>query len=318
MKNENSSKDSPFYVEYAGTTKGTKTYGYHVRKDFEKPLKEFLDARFGGLSDNEVMEQLVYDYYFRFAHDRTYYGKTIIALMHEKELAAVNPKIIPMYVANRFPRNSKYDEYIDGEIIHNYKVMQYIAFIDKFEDATDVVKKNIVYTIFNDGFEIDKYDVFDKLKNFNEDSLKEFFVLEIPLNNYLDAEKNGIYCFEDTDNNEDAVEHMHVGLAIVKGNDKYIEVNPFPMIYAWSLEHFEVIPHIVSRVSLKDLHYYCQKFNTMLNMVVRFSEIENLGVDFKISENRREQAKLRDALTKLEKQEQELLEIKRDESTGEK
>ena len=205
-------EDSPFFVKYTGIIKGTKTYGYHVKKDFENHLKQFLDARFGSdASDTEIMEQIVSDYYFRYAHERTYYRKTIVVLIHKSEINSANPTLIPMMVLDRCVKDYKNDILIDEDVIADKgALIECVAVLESFKNVGAELQKNIVSIIFNDGYDVTGYDVFQKLKNFNEDSLEDFFVLEIPLNNYLDAYLNGIYCYENSDVTGGAVESKHV------------------------------------------------------------------------------------------------------------
>lgn len=319
--NEFTFENSPFFVEYTGETKYkkngetkyTKTYGYHVRRDFEKPLKEFFDARFGGLSDGAIMEQIVYDHYFRYAHERNYCGKTIVALIHEKQLASANPDLIPLLVLDRFVKDNENGVLIDDEMINNYEIMEYIGFAELFKDVNADLKKDMVDIIYNDGFAMNGFDVFQDMKDFNENTLKNFFVLEIPLNNFLDAELNGVYCYENDDGG--AVESMHVGVAIVKDNEKHIKANPIPIIYAWSLENdFKIKIHVISRIDLDELHKLAIKYNQTIFTALKFFEIANFGDEYKLKENRQKQAKLQDELELLKQQEKLILENMNDES----
>lgn len=309
--NERDFKDSPFYVEYNGTTNYKKnTIAYHPKQDFNKDLREFFKSRFSGMKDAEILEQIVNDYYFRYAHERRYYGKTIVAIIHKKDFASENPPMIPLLVLDRFPKDNENDVLIDEEMIDNYDIMQFIAWIESYNDISADLEKKIVSLIVSDGFEIQKYDTFKTLKNFNEDSLKDFFVLEIPLNNYLDAELNGVYCFEDNDTDSGAVESLHVGVAIVKDSDKHVDATPMPIVYAWNLENdfsININKIAISKVNLDFLHQLCKKYNPLMFSALKFFEIANFGYETKLKENRHKQAKLKDELEMLKQQEQLLL-----------
>ena len=309
--NERDFKDSPFYVEYNGTTNYKKnTIAYHPKQDFNKDLREFFKSRFSGMKDAEILEQIVNDYYFRYAHERRYYGKTIVAIIHKKDFASENPPMIPLLVLDRFPKDNENDVLIDEDMIDNYDIMQFIAWIESYNDISADLEKKIVSLIVNDGFEIEKYDTFKTLKNFNEDSLKDFFVLEIPLNNYLDAELNGVYCFEDNDTDGGAVESLHVGVAIVKDSDKHVDATPMPIVYAWNLENdfsIDINKIVISKVNLDFLHQLCKKYNPLMFSALKFFEIANFGYEAKLKENRHKQAKLKDELEMLKQQEQLLL-----------
>ena len=301
---------SPFYVEYTGTTKNTKTYGYHVRKDFEKPLKEFFDIRFGSdAKDTEIMEYIIQDFYFRYAHERNSYGKTILAIMHKDEFKSAKPKIIPLTIIDRFPKDNEHGVIIDDEMIDNYNIMQFIAYNTKFSDVDSQIESKIINQIFDDGFQTIKYKTFDKLKELNKDKLKDFFVLEIPLNNYLDSENNGVYCF--IDDNIVIDEMLHIGLAIVKDNDKDVNANPFPIIYFWKLsDSFEIEVLQILKMELRELEIFCEKRNFGMLSVLNFFNISEFGVDYKLKQNRKEQAILDYKLKQLKIQEQELIGIK--------
>ena len=232
MKNKSDFEDSPFYENYGGTSK-TKTYGYHVKKDFVKPLKEFLDTRFGAdASDNEIMEKIVQEYYFRFAHERTYYEKTIVALIHKSELEKENPEIIPMFVSDRFAK-------CDKGVLNNDRqdrqitTFQFCAYTRYYEDIDRDLKDRIIKRIFHDGYNTIKGKVFDKMKYFDEDSLNDFIVLEIALNNYLDASSNGIYAY--LEENDELKENQHVGVVVANTQSEITEIEAFPIVFNWSI-----------------------------------------------------------------------------------
>lgn len=300
-------EDSPFYVKYTGITKGTKTYGYHVKKDFENHLKQFLDARFGSdASDTEIMEQIVSDYYFRYAHERTYYRKTIIALIDKKELESANPTIIPMFVLNRFVKDYKNDVLIDEDVIvEKGGLIECVAIAEPFKNVGAELQKDIVSLIVSDGFDVTGYDVFQRMKDFNQNTLKDFFVLEIPLNNYLDAYLNGVYCFEDV-NSGNAVESMHVGLGMVVDTADNVDASPIPIVYRWNLENdFSIHAEnmVISKISLDTLHELCKRYHQVMFTGLKFFEMYNFNDEVKLQENRQKQAKLQDELDMLKQQE---------------
>ena len=247
--NERYFEDSPFYENYGGTSKKTKTYGYHVKKDFVKPLKEFLDTRFGAdASDNEIMEKIVQEYYFRFAHERTYYEKTIVALIHKSELEKENPEIIPMFVSDRFAK-------CDKGVLNNDRqdrqitTFQFCAYTRYYEDIDRDLKDRIIKRIFHDGYNTIKGKVFDKMKYFDEDSLNDFIVLEIALNNYLDASANGIYAY--LKENGELKENQHVGVVVANTQSEIIEIEAFPIVFNWRL-NFDFSIDILDIVKLSE------------------------------------------------------------------
>lgn len=302
-------EDSPFYVELTGANVRNSGYNFRPNENISNDIEKFLKSRFGDVSKTNMINQIVYDYYFRYAHDRTYYERTIIALIHKKELVSDNPTIIPMFVLNRYHKDMKNEVIIDESIIDNFNLMQYVAYSEPFSDISDELQKDIITTIVSDGFDADRYKVFNALKNFNEDSLKDFFVLEIPLNNYLDVELNGVYCYEDTNNDKRAVESLHVGLCIIVDNDKDVNATPIPLIIVWNLsDNFTISPFEISieKISLDELQTLCQKYNPMMFAVLKFFEIANTGYQDKLSKNRQEQKRLLERLVELQEQEKEL------------
>lgn len=310
--NERDVKNSPFYIEYTGKTKVNgkwiKTYGYHVKEDFNKPLKEFLDERFGAdASDSAIIEQIVYDYYFRYAHYQTYYGKTIVALMHKKQLNSANPRFIPLFVLDRFVRDNE-DNLIDEQEIDKEPINEFIAWNKPFKDIDADLEKKIVSLIVNEGFDIDGYQVFQELKGFDADRLKDFYVLEIPLNNHLDVKRNGVFCFETDDGV--VVENMHVGVAIVKDSTNESQ---FVLVYRWNLnDAFDVDIYncVISKVSLSTFESLCEKYNYVMCVVLNLFKRTDFSVDFKLKENRKNQDELKAQLEDLKQQEQMYLDIK--------
>ena len=316
MKSESNFKNSPFYVEYTGTTNYKKnTIAFHPKQDFNKDLREFFKSRFGAdTKDGEILEQIVSDYYFKYAHSTKSYGRTIIALIPKEHMASDKPMIVPFDIVDRFPKD-RYDTIIDEEIIANFGVMEYVAYIRQFKDADAFIQKMITKTIVSDGFEIEKYGVFDSLKNFNEDSLKDFFVLEIPLNNYLDSKKNGVYCYLD-ENTGDGIESLHVGLAMTNSNAGDMNAIPIPIVYAWSIdEDFDIVIHEISKVNLRELERLCQRYNINMFMHLKLFEISNIDDDFKLDEIRHEKRKLQEQMDRLDEQEQSILESRKNKKT---
>ena len=312
MKFKSNYEKSPFYVEYKGTTNYKKnTIAFHPKKDFNKDLRDFFKSKFGAdAKDGEILEHIVYDYYFRFAHDRSYCGKTIIALIHEKHLALDNPELIPMFVLDRFPKDNEDDNLIDKNLIDNFDLMQYLAWSDKFKNVSDNLQKKIMDALYNDSYEFHGLNVFQDLKVFDKNTLNNFYVLEIPLNNHFDAEINGVYCYEDNDADGGAIESMHVGLAIVKDNDADVNAIPIPILYTWKLEKdFSIKIKTIEKVDVNILNDLCQKYNLMLNSTIKFFEIANSGYEHKLTKNLQKQKKLQEELEVLKHNEQNLRDL---------
>ena len=291
MDNEKRIGKSPFYDEYTGTTKKTKTYGYHVRKDFQKPLKEFLTARFGAdASDNEIMEDIVQYYYFSFAHERTYYPKTLVALIHKDEINKPKPKIIPFFIADGFAENDNGDIAYDNETkeIRNMISMQFNAWIRRFEDADNGLKDSIVKRIFNDGYTLHKDKVFKMLNDadFSQDKFNDFIVLQIPLNNYLDVEQDGVYGFLKEDGF--LKENQHCGLVFANVNSEIVGVDLFPITFNWRLNSdFSIDIIDICKLSQKDLAFLISRYNESLVFVAQPLIAFKTSLEFKLEENER-------------------------------
>lgn len=315
MNDKTTGGKSPFYEKYTGKYKENnkffKTYGYHVRKDFVKPLKEFFDARFGAdASNNEIMEQIVQQYYFSFAHERTYYEKTIVALIHKSELEKENPYIIPLLLSNGFAKN-------DAGVLNNNKqhkritAFQFRAYTRRYKDIGIDLKDRIVKRIFNDGYDTNKAKVFYKLKNFNEDSLNDFIVLEIALNNYLDASANGVYAY--LQENGVLKENQHVGVVIANSRSEITGIEPFPIVFNWRLNlDFSIDILDIVKLSESDLAKSIEDYNyglvTVLNPILNFGyslekrlvEKDKLIEDMELMLNHEKQERLKivDAIEK--------------------
>lgn len=299
-------KDSPFFVEDTGNKSNKITIAYHPTKEFKKTLLDFKKIRCADLTNSDYIDRIVKSYYFKYAHERKSYGKTIVALIYKKQLASDKPTFIPMFVRDRYPKD-KYDVIIDEDIIAGYGVMEYIAPIRKFADADNDTKTRIVKTIFSDAFSFDEYDVFKKLKNFNEDTLKDFFVLEIPLNNYLDTNIGGVYCYHDIITGA-GLESLHVGLAMSNSNVKDNDAIPIPIIYSWKLkEDFSVEVYSIIKSSLRELERQCQKYNVEMFVHLKLFEITNISDDFKLREIKQRKRELQEEMDRLDEQEQLLL-----------
>lgn len=291
MNDKKTNKDSPFFVKYTGTTKKTKTYGYHVRKDFQKPLKEFLDARFGSdASDNEIMEEIVQYYYFSFAHERTYYPKTIVALIHKDSINKPNPTIIPFFVADRFANNDSGGIYYDEETKEMKDIisMQFHAWIRRFEDVGTGLKDAIVKRIFNDGYNLHRDRIFKMLNDaeFSIDKFNDFIVLEIPLNNYLDVKQDGVYGY--LQENGDLKENQHCGLVFANINSEIVGVDLFPITFNWRLNSdFSIDIIELRKLSQSNLSRLIAKYNEDLVFIAQPIILFRTSLEYKLKENER-------------------------------
>lgn len=291
MNDKKTNKDSPFFVKYTGTTKKTKTYGYHVRKDFQKPLKEFLDARFGSdASDNEIMEEIVQYYYFSFAHERTYYPKTIVALIHKDSINKPNPTIIPFFVADRFANNDSGGIYYDEETKEMKDIisMQFHAWIRRFEDVGTGLKDAIVKRIFNDGYTLHRDRIFKMLNDaeFSIDKFNDFIVLEIPLNNYLDVKQDGVYGY--LQENGDLKENQHCGLVFANINSEIVGVDLFPITFNWRLNSdFSIDIIELRKLSQSNLSRLIAKYNEDLVFIAQPIILFRTSLEYKLKENER-------------------------------
>lgn len=275
MNDKTTGEQSPFYIEYTGTTKYKKnTIPFHPKQDFNNDLREFFKIRFGAdISDNKIMEEIVHHYYFSFAHERTYYQRTIIALIHKNEINKENPTIFPMLLSPNFARS-------DNGALSNDKqhkkitTFQFHAYTRWYKDIDIDLKDRIVKRIFNDGYAIDRLNVFDRLKNFDESKLNDFIVLEIALNNYLDTKKNGVYGYLQEDNV--LKENQHVGVVIANTHSEIIGIEPFAIAFNWKL-NFDFSIDVLDMVKLSEsnLARLIDKYNygliAVLSPILNFS-----------------------------------------------
>ena len=135
MKQKNYEK-SPFAKNtYDGVVNQKTTIAYHPTKEFKKILDKFFDNKFGDASDNEIMDQIVKDYFYRYSHEKGFYGKTLIALVSTKDLDEMHERnnldalrIVPIVVLDRYAKNHFYaDDFLDAEIVD--EVNEYGAMI---------------------------------------------------------------------------------------------------------------------------------------------------------------------------------------------
>lgn len=311
MENRSFEK-SPFYVEYGGISKGTKTYGYHVKKEFVKPLKEFIDVRFpAGASDSEIMEQIVADYYFRYALDRNYYEKSITILMPKEDLNKPNPRLFPALVNDRYANCEHGELNIDNEtkkmVSYHFK-----AYTSEFKDADSNIKESILKAFFDDSYYVHKEDVFDAFGEiYNKDSFNNFVVIEISLNNYLDAKKDGVYGYLKED--DTLKENQHCGIAVVNSKSEIVDAEPFVITYNWKLNpDFSIDILDMVKLSDNDLARLIADYNLGLVGVLNQMLNSNYSLEKKLDEKDKLIDELEFVLEQTKKERLEILDVIKD------
>ena len=151
-------------------------------------------------------------------------------------------------ILNRYVKSKYGDDdfiYLDDEMIDDYSMIGALAY-DKAYKNLDPTMKDYVYENYKHSF----YPLDD-----------DAIVLEMALNNHLDANFNGIYCFENTDGTPN--KNLHVGVNIVNLSKDSIDfhVDAFPIIYYWSLDlEFNVKIHSTIKITNDDLEKLIHKY----------------------------------------------------------
>ena len=273
MMKQKKYEKSPFAKKtYDGVVNQKTTIAYHPTKEFKKTLDKFFNNKFSDASNNEVMDQIVKDYFYRYTYEKGFYGKTLIALISTNDLNKMYErnnlnalKIIPIVVLDRYAKNYFFaEDFIDAELVEEFiecGAMIYDKLIKLTEySLQETIKENCTGKL---------YDDFDN-----------YVVLEIALNNNLDANFDGLYGYDNLDGTINDQLHVGVNIANIETHD----VNAFGVLYYWYLDHdFNVKIKDIMLVSNQNLNSllleskYCDEKISYI-----YTKSINIGTDFEI------------------------------------
>lgn len=286
MNDEMNKHKSPF-AKYDDGAKTRKPLTYAPSEDFKRTFLKFIDKRFNSVSS--AIDLMVKDYIFKYAFEsKGYYEKTIVCVLskgeihHALEDDAYEPvdyerfKDFPLPIhkvgiLNRHAKSKFDDEVVDNEMVENYELIAALVH-DKSYGDVDLITKDFVYNNYTHSF----------LHSLEEDAI----VLEIALNNNLDANFNDVYCFENDDGTFD--ENKHVGVNIVNLGATEFHVDAFPIIYYWSLDQdFNVVIQDIFKITNDDLvklvHKYCEDMGDLFTILDKLIEI-GTGYEIRLKE----------------------------------
>lgn len=311
MENKTNNLNSPFAKTYDGS-KHVAPISYAPNDEFKKTLLKFMDNHFGkDLSVSAKMDIIVKDYFFRYAYEtKGYYERTIVCTLSKGNLHyaleddAYEPidyerfKNFPIDinmigVLNRYVK-SKYGDgdfiYLDSEMIDDYSMIGALAYDIRYKDLDQTTKN---YVSNRDGG-FGHYDGFYYDLPYDEDAI----VLELNLNNFLDANFNGIYCFENTDGTPQ--KDLHVGVNIVNLGSTDFHVDAFPIIYYWYLDQdFNVKIKSIFKINKDDLEKLIHKYAfDDIGVVGNLNQLIAIGTGYEI--------RLKEELKKKQELEQKL------------
>ena len=249
MQKGNDYEKSPFSIKkYGGAVSNKNTIAYHPTKEFKKELESFFVDVFGDdISKNDAMDIIVKDYFYRYSYkSKGYYGKTLIALISKRDLDEMYERnneyylrIVPITVVDRYASNPYgigNGDLVNADIVDSFEDFGALIYYTSYSNADFSLQETI------------KNNCAGKLYAPLEDSI----VLEIALNNNLDANVDNIYGFENTGDGS-INPHLHVGVNIA--NIGGYGLNAFGIIYYWYLDHdFNVQIEDIKLVSNHDLN----------------------------------------------------------------
>ena len=298
MENKTNNMNSPFAKTYDGSTHGN-VISYAPNGEFKKTLLKFMDNHFGkDLSVSEKMDIIVKDYFFRYAYEtKGYYERTIVCALSKGNLHyaleddAYEPinyekfknfpiEINEVGVLNRYVK-SKFGDgefiYLDDEMIDDYSMIGALAYDIRYNDLDQTTK---VYVHKSNCGGFGSYDGYYFDVPFDEDAI----ILELNLNNILDANFNGIYCYENTDGTPK--KDWHVGINIVNLSSDSIDfhVDAFPILYYWSLDKdFNVKIECIFKINSDDLEKLINKYAyDDINVIGNLNQLIAIGTGFEI------------------------------------
>ena len=295
--------NSPFAKSYDGA-KHNETISYAPNGEFKKILLKFMDVHFGKeLSNNQRMDIIVKDYFFRYAYEsKGYYERTLICVLSKGNIHngleddAYEPidyerfknfhlMVDDVGVLNRYAKSNFGDKdfiYLDDEMINNYSMIGALAYDKAYKDL-DPTMKNYVYE--------NHKSIYHSLED-------DAIVLELNLNNLLDANFNGIYCYENTDGTPK--KDWHVGINIVNLSSTDFHVDAFPILYYWSLDKdFNVKIERIFKINSDDLENLINKYAyDDIGVIGNLNQLIAIGTGYEI--------RLKDELKHKQELEQQL------------
>lgn len=194
-------------------------------------------------------------------------------------------------VLDRYAKTKYSDAFLDEDLIDNYELVGALVCDNKFKNVDNTIQEWIKLN-WIDPVTYDENDI---------------IVLEIPLNNNLDAVFNGFYCYENLDGTPN--ENMHVGINIAQIDSVDFQVDAFPIIYYWYLdENYNVKIQDIFKINKDDLanllYRYSDDSSIMFNVLNSLIEI-GTGYEIRLKEeiihNNELQKKLDDSNKRIER-----------------
>ena len=267
MNNKTNNEKSPFDKTYGGTSHGN-AITYNPTKEFSKILLEFIKDNFDG-NKSLAMDTMVKDYFFRYAYKtKGYYEKTIVSTLskgdihHALEDDAFEPinyerfKNYPLdvhyvgYLDRYAKSNYNGDDfiYLDDEMINHYSMIGALAYDKPYKDLDptmqDYIEKSVDFYFF-----------------YYHNSYDDAIVLEMALNNNLDANFGGVYCFENYDGTPNKNKHVGVNIVNLSKDSIDFHVDAFPIIYYWYLDQdFNVKIEKITKITNDELEKLIHKY----------------------------------------------------------
>lgn len=301
---------SPFATKKYGGTKHGNTITYNPQKEFKDILTQFIKDKFDDdITISGALDLIIKDYFFRYAYkNKGYYNKTVIALTYEHSIVNglendygelvdferfkdFHLDIRNIGVLDRYAKTKYSDAFLDEDLIDNYELVGALVCDNKFKNVDNTIQEWIKLN-WIDPVTYDENDI---------------IVLEIPLNNNLDAVFNGFYCYENLDGTPN--ENMHVGINIAQIDSVDFQVDAFPIIYYWYLdENYNVKIQDIFKINKDDLanllYRYSDDSSIMFNVLNSLIEI-GTGYEIRLKEeiihNNELQKKLDDSNKRIER-----------------
>lgn len=266
MNDKTNKHKSPFAKNDDGTSTRS-PLSYAPTDEFRKILLEFIEKNFK--SRNDAFDVMVKDYFFRYAYKtKGYYEKTILCALskgdihHALEDDSFEPidyerfKNYPLdvhyvgYLDRYAKSNYNGDDfiYLDDEMINHYSMIGALAYDKPYNELDptmqDYIEKNYkYYGDYHNSLETDA------------------IILELALNNNLDANFDGFYCFESSDGTPNKNKHVGVNIVNLSKDSIDFHVDAFPIIYEWYLDQdFNVKIEKINKITNDDLEKLIHKY----------------------------------------------------------
>ena len=287
---------------FAKIDNGIKTrsaLSYAPTDEFRKILLEFIEKNFE--SRNIAFDTMVKDYIFRYAYKtKGYYERTLVCALSKGDLHygleddSFEPidyerfkdyqlRIDVVGVLNRYAKSNYNDDdfiYLDDEMINHYSMIGALAY-DKPYKNLDPTMKNYIH---DQHYPLDDNDC---------------IILEMTLNNNLDANFDGLYCYENTDGTPQT--NLHVGVNVINLDSTDFHVDAFPIIYYWYLDQdFNVvIQDNIFKITNDDLEKLINKYAYEdIGIIGNLNQLIAIGTGYEI--------RLKDELKHKQELEQQL------------